>query len=118
VSQSGRYQYNELSEQFRSGLDMDNSGDLGLSGADRVTESDTCYRQDGSSNWWRRSVSVLYAADGSDAPTTNSVQETLLTGLSASMTSKSVSRDILGNETVGRIGTGNLYWSWLPSKRL
>ncbi|MBA4387216.1 MAG: hypothetical protein C0404_04490 [Verrucomicrobia bacterium] len=93
------YEYNELGEQVRSGLDMNANSALDLGSVDRVSGSTNYFEKIGS-DWWSVSASTIYASESSATPITNSIQKTQLTGLSASMTAKSVSRDILGNETV------------------
>ncbi len=93
------YEYNDLSEQVRSGLDIDGNGILNLAGMDRITENDT-YFEKTSSDWFKVSVSELYAQDNSAVATTNSIQKTKLTGLGSQ--SEIISADILGNLTVSR----------------
>ena len=100
------YQYDELGNQIRSGLDMNNNGQLDLAGPDRVTESETLYQKDTSNNWWQVSTSRLYAHDNSAALTTNSIQKVLVGRAWAAgpavAVSVSVSLDILGNSTVSQ----------------
>ena len=97
------YEYNDLGEQIRSGLDMNNNGTLDLASMDRITESETCYEKNGS-DWFKVSISKLYAQDNSAAVTTNSIQKTRLTGLGAGgLVSSVVSSDILGSETTSTI---------------
>ncbi|MEI6219228.1 MAG: hypothetical protein WCP86_10035, partial [bacterium] len=40
---AAQYEYNELGEQFRSGLNVDGGGVLDLAGSDRVAEWESCY---------------------------------------------------------------------------
>ena len=99
------YEYSELGDQVRSGLDVNDNGVLDLSGPDRVNESAAWYEQDASGNYWQCRASILYAGDNSATPTTNSVQKTRLTGYSvtSNLTSEIVALDILGNITTSRI---------------
>ena len=101
------YQYNELGEQTRSGLDVNTNGVLDLAGPDRVNESATWYEQDGSGDYWQCRASILYAGNASATPITNSIQKIRLTGLGVSsdsclLTSESCSFDLLGNQTTSR----------------
>ncbi len=101
------YEYNELGEQTRSGIDLNNNGVLDLAGPDRVNASDTSYQSDASGDVWQVSASILYAGENSATPTTNGVQKTRLTGLGSSsgfgvLTSESCSLDILNHPTINR----------------
>ena len=107
--------YDELGNLILSGLDINGNGALDLAGPDRVTENQPSYwygdpglpSRSLGEGWWQVSTSMLYPVDGSAAPTTNSVQYTLLSGLGGSvgagiLSSESVSQDILGNQTVSQ----------------
>jgi len=103
ISNSTLYEYNELGEQVRAGLDVDGNGTLDLASMDRISESETYYEKDSSNNWWGTYTSKLYAKDNSSDVTTNSVQKTRLTGLGAGgLVSYAVLQDILGNQTISK----------------
>ena len=98
------YEYNELGEQTRSGLDLNGNGVLDLAGPDRISESAIWFTQDGANNAWQVRASLVYAGPCA-VPTTNSIQKTRLTGLgtvadAGLVTSEAVSIDLLGNQTV------------------
>jgi len=98
------YEYNELGQQTRSGLDINNNGLLDLAGPDRVTESASWFDQDDAGNYWQVRASILYAGNNSATPATNSLQKTRLTGFSeiSNIKSEMVSTDLLGNQTTSR----------------
>ena len=101
------FEYDEMGQQARSGLDINKNGVLDLAGPDRVTESATWFGQDDSGDYWQCRASILYAGNNSATPTTNNVQKTRITGLGASSdlglrVADLVSLDILGNATVSR----------------
>ena len=98
------YEYDDIGQQARSGLDINNNGVLDLAGPDRVTESASWFGQDGSGDYWQCRASILYAGNNSATPTTNSVQKTRLTGFSeiSNLMSEMVATDILGNATISR----------------
>ncbi len=97
------YEYNELGEQTRSGIDLNNNGVLDLAGPDRISEAQTFYETDASNNMWQVRTSVLYARDNSAVPVTNSVTRTRVGGASCGCaTQMAESRDLLGNRTVSR----------------
>ena len=97
------YEYNELGEQTRSGLDVNTNGVLDLAGPDRVTESASWYEQDASKDYWQCRASILYAGNNA-TPTTNSIQKTRFSGFSqiSNLMSEMVSTDINGNSTTSR----------------
>lgn len=98
------YDYNELGQQTRSGLDVNNNGTLDLAGPDRVNASDTSCQSDASGDIWQVRSSILYAGENSATPTTNSIQKSRLTGLSqiSNLTAEMVATDLLGNQTLSR----------------
>ncbi|NQU38768.1 MAG: hypothetical protein HQ523_02330 [Lentisphaerae bacterium] len=98
------YAYDQLGNQTTSCLDIDNNGMIDLAGPDRVASFDTSYNwlanQSLGDGWWRVNTSILYPESGSAAPVTNSISRMQLTGLGGSASSRTVSIDIHGNETV------------------
>jgi len=108
------YEYDDLGQQTRSGLDINNNGVLDLAGPDRVNASVSWFDQDEVGNYSQCRASTLYAGNNSSVPTTNSVQKTRITGLGSSfalglLVSDLVSLDILGNASISRtyINRGN-----------
>jgi len=101
------FEYNELGEQTRSGLDVNGNGVLDPAGPDRVAESDTSFETDLFGNWWKVSMSKVYAADNSSAAVTNRTQKTRMTALGVSsgpglLINESQVIDIHGNATVSK----------------
>jgi hypothetical protein len=99
-------EYNELGQQTRSGLDVNNNGSLDLASPDRISESSTWFDKDESGNYWQTRASLIYAGN-SAIPTTNSIQKTRLAGLGISsgfglLDSEFLSTDLLGNPTTSR----------------
>ncbi|MBP7830096.1 MAG: hypothetical protein KA248_09290 [Kiritimatiellae bacterium] len=94
------YGYDELGNQIYSAMDVNGNGVLDLAGPDRVNETQQRYMsEDG--EWWQESVSKVYSAENSAAPITNAVQRRRLSGADCGCAAgKTVSTDILGNETV------------------
>ncbi|MCP4105426.1 MAG: hypothetical protein GY749_07805 [Desulfobacteraceae bacterium] len=104
VSQPGQadtvFEYDDLGNQIRTGLDTNSTETL--DGNDRITESETFFEKTGD-DWWRKTVRRVYAKDSDDTTTDVSVRKALLTGLgSDGQVSESVAEDIHGNETVAK----------------
>ena len=95
-------EYNELGEQFRTGVDVDNDGVLDLECPDRVSESDSYYEKDESGNWWNISRSKTYAKDNSSVAFTNGVSKSRVTGFVNGIVSDNQSIDPLGNVTISK----------------
>ena len=89
------YEYDEIGNRTRTILDADGSGTT--NGTDRITKVDSRYEET-ASDWWKVTSSGVYATDGSEAVTTNSIRKMRLTGRSASLTAQSVAIDVHGNE--------------------
>jgi RHS repeat-associated protein len=99
------YSYNEIAEQFRSGLDVNTNGVLDLAGPDRVSESAAWFEKDGAGNDWGCRASLLYAGNGSAVPITNGIQRLRLMGNempSNGLISEMIAADMLGNQTTSR----------------
>jgi RHS repeat-associated protein len=100
------YEYNELGERVRFGMDVDNDGTLNVGELDRVTETESSYVKE-SGDWFRVTVSKVWAVENDATPTTNSVQKTRLTGLGSSsengiLTAETILIDRHGNPSIRR----------------
>ncbi|MBI2442158.1 MAG: hypothetical protein HYV35_12405 [Lentisphaerae bacterium] len=95
------YDYDELGNQIRSGLDINANGALGLAGLDRISESERFYEQI-SGVWHLLYVNRVYHVDGSSAPLTNSVTRQRLTGFTGNLIAETVRVDAYGNSTVSQ----------------
>lgn len=96
------YEYDNLGNRIRSGLDVDGSGNLVTASTDRIAENDSYYEKIGS-DWFRTSVNKTYLTDWSaTATTTGTSRERLnnfpLAGANQTV-SESVSIDSAGNQT-------------------
>ncbi|MDY6832780.1 MAG: RHS repeat-associated core domain-containing protein [Thermodesulfobacteriota bacterium] len=96
------YEYDELGNMVRSGLDVNDNGVLDDGSSDRIQESVTQYSNDGT-DWWQETTGKIFAVTGSSTPTTTGIQKTRLTGLGTNgLVNETVSTDINGNQTVAR----------------
>gem|GEM_PF-1287442 len=93
------FAYDELGNQYRSGLDLDGNVDLDLASLDRITETDTQYILIGS-DWWQESNQFVYAKANDASRTRTSTRRSRLTGFGNGLVSESLSIDIHGNQTV------------------
>src|SRR6185312_12085793 len=92
------YEYDELGNQVRTGLDVDDSGSLNTASMDRITESETKFVSvEGA--YWQQTSQRIYAEDNSPTAKTTSVTRTRITGLGGGLVSEQVSIDLNGNET-------------------
>ncbi|MEG1980326.1 MAG: hypothetical protein RR060_06340, partial [Victivallaceae bacterium] len=96
------YEYNDLGELLRSGLDIDNNGTLDLASSDRIQESEHSFVKLDNS-WYDENKSLVYGTAGSGTATLLSTQRNKLTNLAAGVASESVSIDRYGNETTSRV---------------
>ncbi|MBN1513608.1 MAG: RHS repeat protein, partial [Phycisphaerae bacterium] len=81
------YEYDDLGNVAKSGLDVDGNGVLEAAGTDRFTANTTTYVNDGT-DWWRTTASTAYSDGADDYVTTT--QKSRLTGFSGSMTAEGV----------------------------
>jgi RHS repeat-associated protein len=95
------YEYDELGNQTRSGLDVDASGGLILLSTDRITEASTSYEKVGS-DWFRVTSKKAYLTDNNDTATTQTQRERL-NNFTLNGTDQTVSEttliDVAGNNT-------------------
>ncbi|MEI7881517.1 MAG: RHS repeat-associated core domain-containing protein, partial [bacterium] len=92
-------EFDELGNQIRSGIDVNDNGLLDLAGPDRVSETIRRYIQrDG--DWYDETLSLVYP-NASAVPVTNAISRSSAGGLSCGCAVlKSESVDILGNVSV------------------
>ncbi|MEW5733602.1 MAG: Ig-like domain-containing protein [Thermodesulfobacteriota bacterium] len=99
------FEYNELGEMLRTGLDVNGNGQMDLAGPDRIQESDTSYAFSGNA-WWRESRQWAYARESFDQPMLLSLSKTRITGLGTGeqnrLTAETIAEDINGNVTVSK----------------
>lgn len=88
------YEYDELGRQFRSGLDMDASGTLGLSSTDRIRETEENY--DGGPTFYRNQREWGYYHDASSQRTYTSLPRWQLTGLATGVSAYFENQDVWG----------------------
>ena len=93
------YEYDELGNRTRSGLDMNENGVLDLASADRIQETDSRYVESGS-NWWQEAEQRVYAAVNDDDPTTVSIQRKAFGSGCACQAQEAMAIDIHGNQTI------------------
>lgn len=99
------YEYDEMGELVRSGLDVNTNGTLGLAAdlasEDRITEIESGYEPVGGV-WWQDTTTTVYTRnEAGGAPVSTRVRRKL-TGLAANVVEETVSVDRYGNETVTR----------------
>jgi RHS repeat-associated protein len=96
------YEYDELGNQTRSGLDLDQSSALIPSSTDRIQETSTVYEKVGS-DWFQTTTSKIYLLDNNATTTTTQIQRVRLNNFPVNGTEKTISEvtttDIAGNQT-------------------
>ncbi len=92
------YEHDELGNMTRSGLDVDGDGRLTAASMDRITATQTSYKNI-AGIWWQETAQSLFANDNSAKKTLVSIQRQRLTGWQDRIVSEAVSIDIQGNET-------------------
>ncbi|MEM7790417.1 MAG: RHS repeat-associated core domain-containing protein [Verrucomicrobiota bacterium] len=101
------YEYDELSNLVRSGLDLDGNGQLDLASSDRITDTDGLMEQDGSGDWFAVTRTTVYPAVGSDAAVQVSLSKRRLSGFTVDaslglLAAEQITVDIYGNTTARR----------------
>ncbi|MDH5675996.1 MAG: hypothetical protein OEZ06_27990 [Myxococcales bacterium] len=96
------YEYDDLGNQIRSGLDINGNGQLDAAGPDRITDSDSRVVNVGG-DWWQQSQQWVYPGDASSAAVLTSLQRSRLTGFGAGVVSEQHNVDLHGNMTVSRV---------------
>ncbi len=102
VVASTLYEYDELGDVTRSGLDVNGNDALNLASSDRISETETVYEQDTNDDWWRTTTQKTYAAANSGTATATGVHKERLTGLGGSplVVQEIRDTDIDGQDTV------------------
>jgi RHS repeat-associated protein len=95
------FEYDQLGQQVRAGLDVDASSSLTLLSTDRLTETDIVYEKVGA-DWFRVTLARNYLTDNNDTPTVQS-QRVRLNNFALNGTEQTVSEgtltDVGGNNT-------------------
>ncbi len=96
------YAYDELGNQYRSGLDVDGNSQLIPASDDRITESETAFSFV-DDTWWQQTVQTVYPESDSEDSVEVSQSLSRLTDLGTdNLVSESVQIDIHGKRTVSR----------------
>jgi RHS repeat-associated protein len=102
-SETGRadtlYIYGTSGELIRSGLDVNDDGQLVLASNDRITDSERIYSLE-SGAWFDLSTTQVYPTANDASAVTVSTLKRRLSGFSGALTSESISEDIDGNQIV------------------
>ena len=96
------FEYNELGNVIRQGVDVDGNGALEPIGMDRINDSVTYFEKDASSHWWKVSESSTYINDNDDTELTTSKTKTRISGFAVNVAAETVSIDVNGNQTVSK----------------
>jgi len=92
------YVYDQLGHRIMAGLDVDGNGKLIPASRDRITASQSSYRQIESA-WWRQEKQSIFARENSAEETTVSIRQQRLTGWKPGIVSEQVVADVHGNAT-------------------
>lgn len=92
------YEYDELGNQVRSGIDVNKNGALDLASMDRIQESDTRFISVGG-HYWQQTTQRAYTEDDANTVKTTGTTRSRLTGLGNGLVSDQISIDLHGNET-------------------
>jgi RHS repeat-associated protein len=95
------YEYDDLGNQIRNGLDVDATGALVLLSTDRISETDVAYEKVGT-DWFRTTSSKSYLTDNNDTPIIQ-LQRERLNNFSLNGAEQTISEitltDVAGNTT-------------------
>jgi YD repeat-containing protein len=92
------YEYDDVGQQLRSGLDLDESGQLEPASNDRISESEQYFLKL-VDDWWQQTEQRIYPETDSDAVVVTGRQRTRISGLGGGLTAEQVTEDIHGNLT-------------------
>ncbi|MFH0880736.1 MAG: hypothetical protein V2A34_13555, partial [Lentisphaerota bacterium] len=92
------YVYDELGNQIRQGLDINDNETLDLASMDRINESDSSYVFE-SNTWWQVGASKGYPKDNDSNPIVMGTQKQRLSGFPDGVIEDSYAFDLLGNIT-------------------
>jgi len=79
------YEYDELGNMVRSGLDIDGDGQLAPASMDRISDSETLYANEGGT-WFQVSTTKTYPNDNDPTAVVTSISKRQLTNLPAGVT--------------------------------
>jgi RHS repeat-associated protein len=89
------FEYDEVGNPFRSGLDVDGDGALLLVSTDRLNETATVYEKNGA-DWFRVTTNRTYLMDNNSTPTVE-VQRERLTGFPLNGTEQTIAETVVTN---------------------
>jgi RHS repeat-associated protein len=95
------FAYDALGNPYRTAQDLDGDQQIGLSGVDRVQESETQHLQR-SGGIWQETAQRVYATESAGTPTTVSTQRSRLSGFAGGAIAEAESVDVYGNVTASR----------------
>ena len=93
------FDYDELSNPARTGLDVNRNGTLDLASMDRIVDAESRYALIGS-NWWQETEQKVYAQDNNATPKTVSVQRKAIGSGCSCRADQVVSIDVYSNQTI------------------
>lgn len=108
------YEYDQLGNATRSGLDVNGNDVLNLSSSDRINDTGTVYEHDTNDDWWRTTTQKTYATANSSTATVTGVHKERITGLGGTslVVQETSDTDIHGQQTVTTVtvnsGTKNV----------
>ncbi len=94
-----RYEYDSMGNRVRSGLDVDDNGQLDLASEDRITDSVRIYGLEGGA-WFDVSTTTVYPTTNDSTAVTVSTNKNRLSGFSGSLASETTAIDVHGNATL------------------
>ncbi len=95
-----RYEYDsDTGQLIRTGLDLNNDGDLDLGGTDRINETETRYNEVSSDEWWLETKTYVYLTDSSSTRTQTGQEGQRLSGFGTDEIAETQSLDVFDNIT-------------------
>ena len=93
------YVYGASGDLVRTGLDIDDNGQLVSASVDRITDTGRIYSQE-NSGWFELTTTKVYPITNDATAVTVSTSKRRLSGFSGALASETTSEDINGNKTV------------------
>ncbi len=93
-----RYEYDELGNEIREGMDVDSNGSLAISSTDRVAERESVYEKNGS-DWFRVVTSRRYLVNNDATPTSKSEKVRLTFPSDSQFSQETINVDEAGQAT-------------------
>ena len=90
------YQYDELSQLKREGLDVDNDGILTLGSKDRITDFDQ-YAEKIGADWWHTKQTTIYPVNNNSSGYVSSIVRQRATGFTGTLIEETNTTDQEGN---------------------